>query len=96
MKNLLFTAIALFAFTFVSFANTISEVNFNDNKKTELVKSEVAQNQTQVMRIYVDPCLGAYVSTYNANVSEYGSAVASQIAAGAWNACRKALGLEED
>jgi hypothetical protein len=84
MKKILFTAIALVAFSGVSMANTIDDEEVVKDKESEL----------KVIR-KGDPCLGSYVNTYNANVAEYGQTVAGQIADGAWRSCRKALGLDE-
>ncbi len=73
------------AFSSVSMGNTIEikELVAKD-KETEIVAA----------RIFNDPCLGSFLNTYAANVQEYGSEVAGQIAIGAWNACRKALSLD--
>lgn len=85
MKKFMFTAIALVAFSGISMGNTITageNLLENEAKDVKIIRT-------------ADPCLGAYVNTYNANVAEYGNTVAGQIANGAWNACRSALGLEE-
>ena len=84
-RKLFFSAVALVAFSSVSMGNTIEiEGLESKDQKVEIVGA----------RVFNDPCLGSFLNTYAANVQEYGSEVVGQIAIGAWNACRKALGLD--
>lgn len=51
----------------------------------------LSSNTVKAEKRIFDPCLGAYVSTYQATVDQYGEDLAGDMAYAAWNACHDNL-----
>lgn len=74
------------AFSFNAAANSNSEISISNNVES---LSNV-ESQSAIFRI-LDPCLPAWMNTYQANVGTYGHEMAVAMAHAAWNACHDML-----
>lgn len=83
MKKLMFSAVALVAFSFAGMAN-------NEVKEVEVKETKLLKLPPEYLEIG-DPCLPAFINTFNANYEQYGGDMAQAMAAAAWRACDDAL-----